>query len=53
MMETNYQQMEQEHVQKIEQAITLLNEVLAGEKKEAGTPTQEPSLREELTKAMK
>lgn len=47
-----YQQMEQEHVSKIEQASALLNEVLAGEKKEVDME-QPKEAREEVLKALK
>ena len=51
-MDEQFEQMEQGHVEKIQQAISLLQEVLVGEEKEVEAPEASPNLRDQITKAM-
>lgn len=43
-----YKQLEQSHVEKLQQAEALIKEVLAGEQKEVETPSAAPSLRDKI-----
>ena len=57
MVDESYGKMEEGHAQKIEQAISLLSEVLRGEKQEVEQseqyPANKPSLRDEIGNALK
>ena len=44
----DYKQLEQSHVDKLQQAKALIDEVLSGEQKEVETPDASPSLRDKI-----